>query len=78
MHVVNFGGWDSVMIMIARSLDFQLQMHLVLITTKVVNSNPAYGEVYSIQHYVIKIVSNLGQICSFLRFPPPINLTATI
>jgi hypothetical protein len=32
-----------------------------------------YGEVYSIQHYMIKFVSDLWQICNFLcvlRFPP--------
>ena len=32
------------------------------ITTKVVNSNPADGEVYSIQHYGIKFVSDLQQV----------------
>jgi hypothetical protein len=31
----------------------------VPITTKVVSSNPAHGEVYSIQHYLIKLVSDL-------------------
>jgi hypothetical protein len=38
------------------------------------------GEVYSIQHYVIKFVSDLQQVSGFLqalRFPPPIKLTAT-
>ena len=48
-----------------------------LITTKVVSSNPDHGEVYLIQHYVIKLVSNLRQSGAFLpvlRFPP---LTAT-
>ena len=38
-------------------------------------------EVYSIQHYVIKFVSDLWQVSGFLlvlRFPPPIKLTATI
>ena len=30
-------------------------------TTKVVSSNPVHGEVYSIQHYVIKFVSDLQQ-----------------
>jgi hypothetical protein len=29
------------------------------ITTKAVSSNPAQGEVYPIQHYVIKFVSDL-------------------
>jgi hypothetical protein len=51
------------------------------ITTKVVSSNPAHGEVYSIQHYVIKFVSDVRPVGDFLRilkFPPPIKLTATI
>jgi hypothetical protein len=41
----------------------------------------ANGEVYSIQHYVIKFVSDLHQIGGFLQilqFPPPIKLTTTI
>jgi len=32
----------------------QLPMQSVTITTDVVSSNPVHGEVYSIQHYVIK------------------------
>jgi hypothetical protein len=32
------------------------------ITTKVVSSNPAHGEVYSIQLYVIKFVSDMRQV----------------
>jgi hypothetical protein len=42
---------------------------------------PVHGEVYPIQHYVIKFVSDLRQVDAFLRvlpFPPPIKLTATI
>ena len=53
----------------------------VPITTKVVSSNPTHGEVFSIQHYVIKFVSDLWKIGGFLqvlRFPPQIKLTATI
>ena len=53
--------------------DFQL--------TNVVSLNSHSGEVYSIQHYVIKFVSDLGQVFGFLwvvRFLPPIKLTATI
>jgi hypothetical protein len=37
---------------------------------------PIHGEVYSIQHYVIKFVSDLRQVGGFLRvlrFPPPIK-----
>ena len=39
------------------------------------------GEVYSIQHYVIKFVSDLRKVVGFLCvlwFPPPIKLTTTI
>jgi hypothetical protein len=42
---------------------------------------PTHGEAYSIQHYVIKFVSDLRQVGGFLRvlwFPPPTKLTATI
>jgi hypothetical protein len=55
-------------------------MQSVPITTKVLSSNPAHGEVYPIQHYVIKFVSDLRQVVGFLwilRFPPPIKLTTT-
>jgi len=40
-------------------------MQLVPITIKVVNSNPTHGEMYSIQHYVIKFVSDLQQVGGF-------------
>jgi hypothetical protein len=40
-------------------------MKSVPITTKVVSSNPAHGEVYSIQHDVIKFVSDFWQVCGF-------------
>jgi hypothetical protein len=47
----------------------------LLITTNVVNSNPAHGEMYSIQHYVAKFVSNSRSrvFVWVLRFPPPIK-----
>ena len=50
-------------------------------TTKGVSSNPAHGEVYSMQHYVIKFVSDLLQVGGFLlvlRLPPPIKLSHDI
>ena len=37
----------------------------VPITTKLVSWNPVNGEVYSIQDYVIKFVSDLQQVRSF-------------
>ena len=45
-------------------------MQSVPITTKAVSSNPTHGEVYSIQHYVIKFVSDLPQVCCFLKGTP--------
>jgi len=65
----------------SKQVDLELPMQFVLITTKVVTSNPVHGEVYTIQQYVIKFVSDLRQISVFLRvlqFPSPILLTATI
>ena len=56
-------------------------MQLVPFNAKVVSSNTAHVEVYSIQHYVIKFVSELQQVGGFLRelrFPPPFQLTTTI
>jgi hypothetical protein len=53
----------------------------LFITTEVLSSNSAHGEVYSIQHYEIKFVSDLRQVGGFLRvlrFPPQMKLTATI
>ena len=35
-------------------------MQSVPITTDVVSSNPPYGEVYSVQHFVIKFVNEFG------------------
>ena len=48
------------------SLNLKLPMQSVPITTNVVSLNPAHDEVYSIQHYVIKLVSDLRQIGGFL------------
>jgi hypothetical protein len=48
--------------MIVMKLDLQLPVQSVPITTKVVSSNPVHGEVRSIQHYVIKFVSDLRQV----------------
>jgi hypothetical protein len=54
---------------------------LVPITNEVVSLNHVHGQAYSIQHYVIKFVSDLWQVDGFLRvlwFPPQIKLTVTI
>ena len=69
------------MVVIVCKLDLQPPMQSEPITIKVVSSNPTHEEVYSIQRYVIKLVSNLWQVGGFLRelrFPPPIKLTTMI
>ena len=55
---------------------FITTMQSVSITTNVVSSNLVHGEVYLIQHYVIKFASDLREVDGFLwvlRFPPPIK-----
>jgi hypothetical protein len=37
------------------------------ITTNVVSSNTAHGEIYSIQHYAKQFVSDLRQVVGFHR-----------
>ena len=49
----------TVVVVIVWQLDLQLPVQSEPITTKVVSSNPVHGEVYSIQYYVIKFVSDL-------------------
>ena len=68
------------MVIIIWELDLQLSVQLS-INTNVVSSNTAHGEVYSIQYYVKKFVSELRQVHGFspvFWFPPAIKLTATI
>ena len=52
----------------SRSYDiwiFNYLVQSVAIITKVVSSNPVHDEVYLIQHYVIKFVSDLRQVGLF-------------
>ena len=42
-------------------------MQSVPTTTNVVGLNSAHGDVYSIQHYMIKFVSDLQQVSGFLQ-----------
>jgi hypothetical protein len=59
------------------SLNLQLPVQSVPITNKVVSSaysNSDHGEVHSIQHNVIKFVSDLRQVVGFLRVLQPTNL----
>ena len=54
---------------------------IVGFTTNYATSAYHYGEVYSMQYYVIKFVCDMRQVNGFLRalrFPPTIKMTATI
>jgi hypothetical protein len=55
----------AIIVVIVWYLDLQLPVQLVPITTKVVCSNPVYGEVYSIQQYVTKLVSGFLRVLRF-------------
>ena len=59
--------FGAVVVVIIWQLDLQLHVQSMFITTKVVSSNPTHGEVHSIQHYVIKFVSDLRQDGCFIR-----------
>jgi hypothetical protein len=59
-------------------MDLQLPKQSMPTTTKVESSNLAHGELYSVQHYVIKFVSDLRQVSGFLKFPPPNKLSLSI
>ena len=63
-----------IVVVIIWYLDLQLFVQSVPITTNVMSLNPVHGEVYSIQHYVIKLLSDLRLVGGFhqvFQFPPP-------
>ena len=51
-------------VLFVESLDLQHHMQSVPMITDIVNSNPAHGEVYSIQQYVIEFISDLRRLFS--------------
>ena len=55
----------AVVVLIVWYLDLQLPVQSVPFTTKVVSLNSIHGEVYWMQHYMIKFVSNLRQMAVF-------------
>jgi len=60
LPVAWFQYYNELAVLIRWEFDFQLYVQSVPITTKVVSSKPAYGEMYPIQLYVIKLVSDLS------------------
>ena len=70
--LINFDNGIFVVFMLLAIILFPvpamlLSFWLEAITTKVVSMNPNHGEVYSIQHYVIKFVSDVRQVRGFLH-----------
>jgi hypothetical protein len=66
-----------VVLVIVWQLDLQLPMQSVPITTEAVSSfESRTGR--GVQHYVIKLASDLRQVGGFPRLPPPIKLLATM
>ena len=63
---IDFFG--AAMVVILWQLDLQLPVQSVPITNKAVNVIPTHGEMYLIQHYVIKFVSDLQQVCGYLWY----------
>jgi len=55
----------------------QKKMQSVPITTNVVSSNPDHSEVYSIQHYLIKFVSELRKAAVFSGFSSVSSINKT-
>jgi hypothetical protein len=74
---VSFIGWGNLELVYRMKLSFtqvkehtidfvKLPVQSVPVTTKFVSSNPIHVKVYSIQHYVIKFVSDLQQVGGFV------------
>jgi len=68
MRITYLFRWAVVVVIVwLLNLQTKLPMQSVSITTNIVNLNPVKGEVHLIQHYVVKFVIDLRQVCEFLR-----------
>jgi hypothetical protein len=65
----------AIVVVIILQWDLQPPAQSVPITTKVASSNLVHFEVYMIQQYVIKFVSDLRQIGGFRRSSVPVSST---
>jgi hypothetical protein len=78
----SFCYWNRILFMASCTWYHNMTTYATVpIITNVCKFVPRLGEVYSIQHYVINFISDFRQVGGFLwvlRFPPPIELTATI
>ena len=64
------GKQDRGTVVIVWKLDLQLPVKSVTITTYFVSSIPTHGQVYLIQHFVHKFISDLRQVGGFLPGTP--------
>ena len=85
MFCALYRSWTKVIRGLSQSKQYDIWIYNYLwtqcLSTHIVSLNPAHGEVYSIQHCVIKFVSDLWQVGGFLWvlwFPPPIKLIVMI
>jgi hypothetical protein len=60
-----------------KNFDLQLPVQSLPITIKVVSLNPAHGDMYSLQHYMIVAGWWFSQVRVF-QFPPPWNCIWTL
>ena len=83
--------WYSVLLVLSKTwgghdrdrivVEFKLSVQSVPIISNITCSNPPRGEVFAMQLYLIKFVSDLRHVGGFLRvlrFPPSITRTSTI
>ena len=75
--IVKFSGCSVQLICNDHQECYKIEMHIYF-NNSILYFEPVHGELYSIQHYVMKFVSDFRQVIGFLRFPPPTKLTATI
>ena len=67
MHLLPFCiSWQLKKLFLSNKLGAVMVVKSVPITTNVVSLNTTHGEVFLIQHYVIKVVSDLRHVCDFL------------
>ena len=64
-HLIH-NNLGAVLVVVVWKLTLQPSGQSVPIITKFVSTNPVHGEVYSIQHYVIKFGCGLRQVGGFL------------
>jgi hypothetical protein len=82
-NLTDFGWWCQpfnsrrIRLYISDSYIYMFSPNIMPITTKVVSSNPVYGEVCSIQHYAIKVCQRLATGRCFFPCTPVTSANKT-